>query len=99
MGSGPLSCRRRAVAVSVGRRAHVRPRPRIAGRGARRGVIFLSVPNGPRITRALYLLVRSTGDPQTVSALLQSSIHDVDPGAALANIRPLADLVSASVGE
>jgi putative ABC transport system permease protein len=45
------------------------------------------------------LIVRTSADPATLGGTIRSAIREIDPGLAVFGVEPLADTVSASVGE
>lgn len=46
------------------------------------------------------IMVRVTsGDPAAIEGAVRAAIHKVDPGAAIARMAPMSDIVSASVGQ
>lgn len=49
--------------------------------------------------RQAWLVLRTTGDPSTVSAALRLAVRDVDPNLPLARVRTMASLVADSVAE
>ncbi|MEO6212612.1 MAG: ABC transporter permease [Vicinamibacterales bacterium] len=51
---------------------------------------FVDLPNG-------YVVLRSIGDPSTLTAELRRAVHDIDPGLALAHTATGVDLVSQSL--
>ncbi|MGD8278721.1 MAG: FtsX-like permease family protein, partial [Gemmatimonadota bacterium] len=44
------------------------------------------------------ILVKSSGDPVRVARGVAAAIHSVDPGAAVSRVRPMTDVIAASVG-
>jgi putative ABC transport system permease protein len=48
-------------------------------------------------TRAMTLVVRSTVPPETLAAPVRGVIRSIDPGLPVADVRPMADIVAASM--
>jgi putative ABC transport system permease protein len=44
-------------------------------------------------------VVRTSGDPVAVAAPLRAALRDIDPGQAVADVKPMTDFVRASVGD
>jgi predicted permease len=54
--------------------------------------------HGGSVARSLTLVVRSTGDPAALATAVRRAVLDVDPRLPVANVRTMADVVTASLG-
>jgi putative ABC transport system permease protein len=55
------------------------------------------VATSGNLIRGGFLVVRSTGDPMAVAGAVRSQIRALDPNIPVANIRPMTEVVSASL--
>ena len=62
-------------------------------------VPFDQAPRPPYPGRAVFFMVRTSGDPNAQIAAARAAVTSVDAGLPLAAVRPMTDLVSTSAGQ
>ena len=60
-------------------------------------VPMLFVPFAQRTIRSVKIVVRATGDPVALATAIRTQIRELDPDLAIADIRPLTQLVARSM--
>jgi putative ABC transport system permease protein len=55
------------------------------------------VATGGNLVRNAFVVVRTTGDPTTLAGPIRGAVRALDPTLPIANVRPMADVVAASL--
>ncbi len=61
------------------------------------GRIAVYMPHTQATSRALYVVVRSTADPDTIAGAVRQQVRDLDPNLPIYRMRPMHALVASSV--
>jgi predicted permease len=62
-------------------------------------VPLAQAPRPPYEGRTVTFVVRARGNPADAAASARAAVSSIDPGLPLANVRPMADVVSAAAGQ
>ncbi len=62
-------------------------------------VSFAQAPRPPYEGRTMTYVVRAVRDPEAIAASVRAVVAEIDAGLPLANVRPMTDVVAATIGQ